>query len=77
MKEMSNKQKDTLTLIGEFINKNGVAPTMQNIADHFEITASSAHQRVAALVARGYVTSGNHQNRSVSITDKAPLRFQI
>lgn len=77
MKEMSKKQEETLTFIREFIARHGVSPTMQNIADEFGIMASSAHQRVAALVARGYITTGDHQNRSISITENAPFRFQI
>ena len=76
MKEISKKQKETLEFITEFIGTNVQAPTMQNIADHFGIEVGAAHWLIQKLHERGYITSVEHQPRSISLTDKA-FRFQI
>jgi predicted transcriptional regulator len=68
---MIKKQKETLQYIHIFITTFDSSPTIQNIADNFDITVQSAHSRVVTLIANGLVVKDEGRNRSIRLTGQA------
>jgi repressor LexA len=55
VKELTDRQREVLTFIIEFIDSHTYPPTIREIADHFEISIKGAHDHVTALKKKGYV----------------------
>ncbi|PIU15117.1 site-specific DNA-methyltransferase [bacterium (Candidatus Gribaldobacteria) CG08_land_8_20_14_0_20_39_15] len=71
---LTKKQKIHLDYITKFIEKNGYAPSVEEIKKHFHLASkSTAHQQIATLTQKGYLIKENYKARGISIIQDAPL----
>jgi repressor LexA len=66
MKGLTQKQQELLDFIDQFGRREGMAPTVYEIADYFGIKAATAFAHVRALQRKGYVTRSS-KARSLSL----------
>ena len=67
MKGLTSKQEEILQFIEEFINSKGMAPTVYEIADHFDIKSATSFAHIRALQRKGYLTRSS-KARSLALT---------
>ncbi|MBT3380533.1 MAG: transcriptional repressor LexA [Lentisphaerae bacterium] len=56
MKGLTQKQQEILDFIDQFMRREGMAPTVYEIADYFDIKSATAFAHLRALQRKGYVT---------------------
>jgi repressor LexA len=67
MKGLTQRQQETLDFIEEFTEREGMAPTIYEIADQFGIKSATSFAHVRALQRKGYLTRSN-KARSMALT---------
>lgn len=75
MKELHNymrggitpKQREYYNFVRAYIHENGASPSLQEIADEFDVTVPNAANKVRALVERGFLTKVAWQNRGLDL----------
>ncbi len=73
---MTERQKEILKFIYDFINTNGFPPTYREIGNHFNIASTFGVKRhLDALKKKGYIKVDSNSNRSISLTETAHLNF--
>ena len=73
MTYLTERQRDVLDFISNRIEAEGVAPTLQEIADAFGFrSTASAQKHVAHLERKGFLRREKHQKRGLVLPD-APL----
>jgi len=70
MKGLTERQKETLLWIKNFIRKNQMPPTVREIGRAFDIQSSTAFHILKALQGKGYVQRGNLGARSLKLLKK-------
>ncbi len=77
MKGLTEKQQDILEYISEFSHREGMAPTVSEISEHFGIKAATAFAHVRALQRKGYVNRSS-KARSLSLAQsEKPKNFAL
>ena len=72
MTYLTERQRDVLGFISDRIERDGVAPTLQEIADAFGFrSTASAQKHVAHLERKGYLQREKHQKRGL-VLSQAP-----
>ena len=56
MKGLTEKQKNMLEFMEDFMNTTGMAPTIYEIAEHFQIKTSTVFAHIRALQKKGQLT---------------------
>lgn len=69
MKGLTAKQQEMLDFIDEFMNRNGMAPTVYEIGDNFGIRSATAFAHLRALQRKGYVNRSS-KARSLSLVGR-------
>jgi repressor LexA len=71
---LTERQREVLDFIRRHIERRGVAPTLQEIADDFDFASTAGAQKhVQLLEAKGYLRRVKHQKRGLLLTeDDAP-----
>jgi repressor LexA len=72
MKEMTDRQKQVITFIANYIKKNSYPPTIREIADHFEISVKGAHDHITALRKKGHLKQVDKRPRTMGLTHSRP-----
>ena len=72
MKELTNRQKQVLAFIGEYIRKQSYPPTIREIADNFEISVKGAHDHITALRKKGHLKLVDKRPRTMGLTHSKP-----
>ena len=67
MKNLTERQKEILSYISEYITGNGRAPTLREIGDRFGFSHIAARDMVLAIVRKGYLERGENELRSISL----------
>jgi repressor LexA len=67
MYALTQKQKNILDFIDDFHEKNGIPPTVQEIADHFSLKSSTIFAHLRALQRKKQL-SRSSKARSISLT---------
>ncbi len=70
MRGLTDKQQEILDYIEEFMRREGMAPTVYEIADEFKIRSATAFAHLRALQRKGYVNRSS-KARSLSIQGMA------
>ncbi len=71
-KELTNRQKEILNFILQFIEENGYPPTYREIANRFEMASTFGVKRhIDALAKKGYLSVGSNLSRSIKPLAKA------
>jgi repressor LexA len=72
MTYLTERQRDVLGFISSRIERDGVAPTLQEIADAFGFrSTASAQKHVAHLERKGYLQREKHQKRGLTLPQAA------
>lgn len=68
----SKKQKQVFDFIESFMDQEGYAPSLEEIAHHFGLSAvSTVHYHVRELVKEGFLKKRWNANRSLEVVDHA------
>lgn len=67
MKRVSIKQKIVLEVIEDFIAKNGMSPTIREIADILEQSTHAVFEKLQGLEKFGYIKTHNGKARSIVV----------
>ena len=65
--ELTDRQRETLVEICRSVDTNGYPPTVQELADIFEVSAPSIHDRLNQLVRKGYLQRTEKKARGLTI----------
>jgi repressor LexA len=68
MKELTQRQREVLSFITEYIHAHRFPPTMREIADHFSISVKAAHDHVTAMKKKDYLRTGEKRSRTIELT---------
>lgn len=75
---LTKRQRETLDFITSYIEKHGYAPSFDEIRDHFELSAlSTVHDRVSALVDKGFLVRSDRRERGLSLPKKRADYIEI
>jgi repressor LexA len=72
MKELTERQKEVLSFIGDFIKKHSYPPTIREIADHFSISVKGAHDHITALRRKDHLRQADKRPRTLELTHATP-----
>ena len=67
MRTLTERQKEIVNHIDEYIKQNGFSPSIRDIALHFEISAKGAHDHILALEKKGAIKRHFKKSRSLTI----------
>ncbi|GHV76536.1 LexA repressor [Spirochaetia bacterium] len=67
MKGLTQKQKEVLGFITEYITIHAYPPTIREIGDHFEISVKGAYDHVEALRKKQILRLGDKRSRTIEI----------
>lgn len=70
MKEITERQKDVLFFISDFIEKNSYPPTVREISSSFGISVRAVQDHLRALERKGYITHTPGNSRSIKVENK-------
>ncbi|MBS1370473.1 MAG: repressor LexA [Lentisphaeria bacterium] len=76
MKTLTEKQKNILEFIEEFLDREGMAPTVYEIADHFGIKTSTVFAHLRALQRKKQL-SRSSKARSISLSCRAHAKNKV
>jgi repressor LexA len=69
-KELTDRQKEILDFISEYIEFNGFPPTYREIAKNFNLASTFGVKRhLDALSKKGYINVESNSSRALSLTD--------
>lgn len=71
MKALTEKQKSMLEYIEDFIEQEGMAPTVYEIADYFSIKTSTVFAHLRALQRKSHITRTS-KARSITVKNHKP-----
>lgn len=75
---LTKRQKEVLDFIKEYIEQQGVGPTLEEINVKFKMgSASAAHQHVEALRVKGFLKKLPHQTRAISLLQESDNMKEI
>jgi len=72
MKELTDRQKQVLSFIADYIKKNSYPPTIREIADHFSISVKGAHDHITALRKKGHLKHTDKRPRTMGLIHSRP-----
>jgi repressor LexA len=67
MKELTERQKEVLSFIAEYINNHNYPPTIREIADYFSVSVKAAHDHVSALKKKGVLKQADKRSRTMEL----------
>ncbi|GHV14536.1 LexA repressor [Spirochaetia bacterium] len=67
MKELTQRQKEVLSFIADYIKERAYPPTIREMADFFSISVKGAHDHVTALKKKGALTFENRRSRTMEL----------
>lgn len=67
---LTPKQLRVLTFIRDFSRVKGYAPTMQELADEFDVSKVTVFEHIAALERKGYLKRSRHKARSLQLSEE-------
>jgi len=68
MKELTERQKEVLSFIANYINNHSYPPTIREIAEYFEISVKGAHDHVTALRRKNCLKQSGKRSRTMELT---------
>lgn len=75
---LTKRQKQILDYIHSFIKENDYSPSLEEIADHFNLSSvSTVHQHIATLKAKHYLDTEENRSRSINVYSKEDMKGQI
>ena len=75
--KLTQRQKEILDFISDFIEHNGYSPSMEEIAEHFQIASLNAvFKHLEALSSRGYLSRDSNRARSIQLSSNTTYGVQ-
>jgi len=71
--EISERQRNTLLAIRNFLLRKKFPPTMQELAGILGISHASAHEQVTRLVRKGYLTREPRKARGLALVERRQI----
>ncbi len=68
MKDLTNKQKQILDFIIEYVKTKNYPPSIREIADHFKITPKGAYDHLKAIEKKGFIKTEKNRSRAIELT---------
>lgn len=73
---LTKRQKEILDFLRNYIQDNGVSPSLQEIKDTFKLSAiSTVHEHLQNLRKKGYITKDINQARGITIRKKTTMNM--
>ncbi|MDR2760119.1 MAG: transcriptional repressor LexA [Spirochaetaceae bacterium] len=70
MKELTQRQREVIGFIAEYIRGHTYPPTIREIADYFSISVKAAHDHVSAMKKKGWLRNGDKRSRTIELTHR-------
>jgi repressor LexA len=67
MKEPTQRQREVLTFISDYIKSHYYPPTIREVAEHFFISVKGAYDHVSALKKKGKLKLGDRRSRTMEV----------
>jgi len=67
VKEPTERQKEVLDFIAEYISSHAYPPTIREVADFFSISVKGANDHLAALKKKGLLKQGDKKSRTIKL----------
>jgi repressor LexA len=67
MKELTQRQKEVLSYIAEYIKKHSYPPTIREIAEYFSISVKGAHDHISALKKKNQLKQDGQRSRTLEL----------
>jgi len=68
MLSLTKKQKEIFDFINEYIQENGISPTIEEIRKKFKLNAiSTVHSHIEALIEKGYIAKTDNHSRGLEV----------
>ncbi len=72
---LTKRQKEIFDYVREQVDRNGYAPTLQEIGTHFGLSSpATVYKHIELLVQKGYLRKAPHQGRGIQLVDLEPVR---
>jgi repressor LexA len=69
MKDLTERQKEVLSFISDYIKSHSYPPTIREIADHYSISVKGAHDHITALKRKGHLKLIDKRPRTIELTN--------
>jgi repressor LexA len=69
MSLLTKKQKEVMDFLKNYYDKNGLTPTMKEVAEHFEVSITTIQNHFKSLEYKGYIKKTPNLSRSIEIRD--------
>jgi len=66
---LTKKQKEVLDFILKFKKEKGYSPSLEEIAEYFDVSIPTIHQHIQALKEKGMLSTRKGEKRSISLKD--------
>lgn len=70
IKKPTRKQQEVLNFIKNFQKKNAYSPSLEEIAEHFNVSIPTIHQHVQMLKKKGLLSARKGKKRSIEVYDR-------
>ncbi|MEE1211066.1 MAG: transcriptional repressor LexA [Treponema sp.] len=67
MRQITDRQKEVLSFISDFTEKNVYPPTVREISEHFNVSLRAVQDHIAALQKKGYLVTEQKRSRSIRV----------
>ena len=67
MKKLTEKQKEILKFINEYLDQNLKTPTLKDIATHFDITSVAVYYQLQSIEKKGYIEIDRKESRGIKL----------
>jgi repressor LexA len=67
MKELTERQREVLTFISNYVKEHTYPPTIREIAEKFDISVKGAHDHVTALKKKGRLRGEDKRSRTMEV----------
>lgn len=73
----TKKQRNVLEFIRHYILSQGVAPTLDEMAEHFRVSRITIHEHVGALERKGALRRAKNRARAIEISEEADAAASV
>lgn len=78
MRSMSPRQQEVLDYISDYIDENGISPTISEIKKELELNSpSTIHQHIEALIKKGYLIRDDNSVRGLRLSETDDIRIPV
>src|SRR5262245_33614664 len=76
-KRVTDKQRQVLEFIAGYMEGNGYAPAIRDVAGSFDCSVKGAYDHVVALEKKGLIERAKNRSRSILLSDRGKQVLHI